>query len=223
MSIEINKEIVKDIMAETDYKAELAEFLNSAIDDEIAKGDDMDDGLVSECVDILLELDEGSLDKALEKIGKGKNIIKLAHRKNFAKKNIARSVAAVLAFIIVTHGVAYRSATAYQNAVDRFVNEIVGILENAAKKTEDGGFECADIDINYPDGFEKVIHSEDEASLEGFTVTAYDFDDNRIQIPVTECETEKTVVEEDGQKYVLITVTYKGCVKTVTFTLAEGE
>ena len=209
MSIDINKEIIEKIMSDKEYKSELSEFLHAAIDEEIAKGDGMDDSLVSE--------------SALEKIRTGKSIIKLAHRKNFVKKNMARSVAAVLAFIVVTHGVAYRSATAYQNAVDRFVNEIVDILENAAHKTEDGSFECADIDINYPDNFEKTIHSEDEATLEGFTVTAYDFDDNEIQVPITDCETEKTVIEENGQKYVIVTVTYKGCVKTVTYTLEEGE
>lgn len=223
MNVKINDSIIRTIFDDDNYKNEIVEFLNLVIDEEIAKGDDMNDELVSECVDALMSIEEGNIEKAIDDLRGSKNIIKFVHKKNFRGQTVRRSIAAAIALILIAHTTAYNTVPTYASAVDSFVQSIIDIIQNDAKETEDGTDECSQIYVDYPEGFNGNINSEEEADLKGCRVFAVDYDGNEKEIPLSDCTVKKHILEDDGKKYVEVSVSYKGCVDIVRYQLNGGK
>ncbi len=206
----INEEILRSIKSDKMFNEELSEFLNFVIDEEIAKGDEMDDELVSECVDALMELEQGDIDSAIEKLGGSKKIIKFVHKKNFDNKRITRTVAAAVSLVLLTNVAAVampQSAIAQSiNTFIEWVLEELHIDENAVRKHE----EIASISVWY-DG-EMKVHSKDEIDKSKMHIIAYGNDGNALPdgtVKITDCEvSEPEKIIDDGVAYYSVSVKY---------------
>ena len=224
MSINIDGSIIEEILNDGKFKDELCEFLHLVIDEEIEKGDEMDDNLVSDCVDALMALEENDIKRAVDKLRSSDNIIRFVHKKQFKAQNIKRSVAAAVALILVAHTAAYTTVPTYANSVDSFVQSIIEIINISSDKTDDGSDKYCEIRVTLPEDFNEHIGSLDEISLKDVKITAVDYDGNLTEIPIEECEIgEPTVIYDGSTAYAEITVSYKGNTEIIRFIMVLLE
>ena len=226
MSIKINDNIISQVMNDDDFKEELREYLNEVIDDEIAKGDEMDDELVHDCVEALMALSEGTADEAVDKLRSSKNIIRFVHRKNFAAKRTRRQIAAAIAVLLIAHTTAYNTVNAYANAVDEFFSSIVEMLRDIDKEDDTN----PDIEHNYasmwyepPESGEITsVKNENDIDLSGYSFFVSDYEGNEKKVPLSDCKIIKEKAEADGKPVINVVVKYENVECPLQFILEDN-
>ncbi len=226
MSIKINDNIISQVMNDDDFKEELREYLNEVIDDEIAKGDDMDDELVHDCVEALMALSEGTADEAVDKLRSSKNVIRFVHRKNFAAKRTRRQIAAAIAVLLIAHTTAYNTVNAYANAVDEFFSSIVEMLRDIDKEDDTN----PDIEHKYasmwyepPESGEITsVKNENDIDLSGYSFFVSDYEGNEKEVPLSDCKIIKEKAEADGKPVINVVVKYENVECPLQFILEDN-
>ena len=101
MNIKVDKNTVNYIYSDKAFFAEIEAFLNSVIDEEIEKADDMDTELIDECIELLSKLDtENSEGHAvIIPMLSSKKIMNACHKRGF--NNLSRGMRASLIACIV--------------------------------------------------------------------------------------------------------------------------
>ena len=101
MNIKVDKNTVNYIYSDKAFFAEVEAFLNSVIDEEIEKADDMDTELIDECIELLSKLDTQSNDRRAVIIPmlNSKKIMNACHKRGF--NNLSKGMRASLIACIV--------------------------------------------------------------------------------------------------------------------------
>ena len=221
MEVNVNAAILRDILDDEKYKTELIEFLSEIVDEELEKGSHMDTALVTDCTEMIFELENGYEALNLERESANK-IIKFCHRET-RNKNGFKTVAAVIAILLIAHTTTYYTLPAYAEVVDTFVEQVMDLLRNTSEKTDDGSSIYSELILEEPDGFDNRISSPEEADLKGFKVYAVDFDGNKTEIPLSNCLIEKQLTDDNGTKKLEVAVSYKGCTEITYYIITQGE
>lgn len=99
MNITVNKNTIRYLYSDKTFTREIERFLNSVIDEEIEKEDNMDTELIDECIEILSRLDEEDDNAIIIPFISSEKIISLCQKKKF--KMFSRGVRAVLIACII--------------------------------------------------------------------------------------------------------------------------
>ncbi len=231
MDIKVNAVTLTRALNDNSFKTELIEYLNSVVDEELENGEYMDIDLIEECTEMIFDLENGYEVLNIEREA-AKKIIKFCHKKTVNKTRY-RQIAAAIAVILIAHTATYASVPAYAEAVDSFTSRIFEMLENASKQTDDGSDEYSQIYVVTPENFSDSVSSVDEVNLDGCKVYAIPYEkvsenldpvNDGVEIPLSECKIGKPeIITDSGQKYIEISVSYKGHTEIVEFILNEGE
>jgi len=152
----MNKKAVARMLDTDSFYSELREFLQNAIDEELAKDEcDMDCELIDECAQMLLSIDEGEdKNNVLFAFASSKKIIRLASssaKSGKLSKGLVAAVAAVFAIITLfgTNAVIEKSSG---------INYIAEIGNAITEKLEEWGI----IKLDDKDGEESTTSPSDE-------------------------------------------------------------
>lgn len=99
MNITVDKNVVSRLYCDKLFIGEMKAFLNSVIDEEIEKADEMDTELIDECIDLLSKLDEDDNRAVIIPFAGYNKILKMCHRSNF--NNMSRAMRASLIACII--------------------------------------------------------------------------------------------------------------------------
>lgn len=99
MNITVDKNAIGCLYSDKLFVGEMKAFLNSVIDEEIEKADEMDTELIDECIDLLSKLDEDDNRAVIIPFAGYDKILKLCHRNKF--NNMSRAMRASLIACII--------------------------------------------------------------------------------------------------------------------------
>lgn len=99
MNITVDKNAIGRLYSDKLFVSEMKAFLNSVIDEEIEKADEMDTELIDECIDLLSKLDEDDNRAVIIPFAGYDKILKLCHRNKF--NNMSRAMRASLIACII--------------------------------------------------------------------------------------------------------------------------
>lgn len=99
MNITVDKNAIGRLYSDKLFVGEMKAFLNSVIDEEIEKTDEMDTELIDECIDLLSKLDEDDNCAVIIPFAGYDKILKLCHRNKF--NNMSRAMRASLIACII--------------------------------------------------------------------------------------------------------------------------
>lgn len=99
MNITVDKNAIGRLYSDKLFVGEMKAFLNSVIDEEIEKADEMDTELIDECIDLLSKLDEDDNRAVIIPFAGYDKILKLCHRNKF--NNMSRAMRASLIACII--------------------------------------------------------------------------------------------------------------------------
>ncbi len=101
MNIKVDKSTVNYVYSDEAFFAEVEAFLNSVIDEEIEKADDMDTELIDECIELLSKLDTDNSERhaVIIPMLSSKKIMNACHKRGF--NNLSRGMRASLIACIV--------------------------------------------------------------------------------------------------------------------------
>lgn len=99
MNITVDKNAIGRLYSDKLFVGEMKAFLNSVIDEEIEKADEMDTELIDECIDLLSKLDEDDNCAVIIPFAGYDKILKLCHRNKF--NNMSRAMRASLIACII--------------------------------------------------------------------------------------------------------------------------
>lgn len=222
MSINIDGKILNEIMNEKGFKDELKDFLNLVIDEEIEKGDDMNDELVSECVDALMSLEENNIEEALEKLKGKKNIVKFCRKKSFAHKQMQRNIAAAIAIVLIINGVAIKTIPTYAEQVDNFIQIVRNLIFAADRDTDDKNSDVVSIDIDTGLDNSVVLKDESEIVESNIKVTALHSNSEETEVSIEDCKVDKHIlINDNGEKRLILIVSYKGVTESIEYQMED--
>ena len=217
MNITVNREIVSALYSDKAYYKELEEYLNTVIDEEIDKGDDMNTDLIDECINALDKLENGNISPAAEIKDREDKIIRFCHKKTAETAvHLKRATAASIILIIAGSAVIKTNPVLAQQAKDFFtyIAQMLGVAaddtvnENSKVKALYGELD-SDINLN--------VKGEEDIDLSKIKVIALYENNRQEEIPIEKCTV--TTSEESG-KLILI-ISYDGCAFSICYTL-EG-
>jgi len=217
VSLSINREIVLKIMNDGGFEKELSDILN----EELAKGMDMDDELVSDCVNALTYLKNDDAENAADAVLSNKKIIRICHKKNYVRQRLNKGVAAAAILLVLTGAVTFTVNPAYAKEVKNFVVRIVQSLSTADEKTFEAASDVTSLYATFSEQPKMTINNENEINLDSMQIYAVTSSGKEVEIPLSECEVTKEYLTEGSEKRILLIVSYKGCSFSIIYTL-EG-
>ena len=161
MNIKVDKNTVNYIYSDKTFFAEVEAFLNSVIDEEIEKADDMDRELIDECIELLSKLDTQSNDRRAVIIPmlNSKKIMNACHKRGF--NNLSKGMRASLIACIVLLS-ALTANTVIAEVFD--YNIAKEVVSSISQKLQDWG-----IIAGADDSTDKIVDSIPETTTQAST------------------------------------------------------
>lgn len=139
--LKLNSSILMQILNDREAACELREFLNSVIDEELSREEDMDCDLIDECVSALEELDfEDSFEKPhLTAIMSEEKFIKKIQSKSYLQKDRYKKLVAICASAAILLAVGSVKTESGQTVVKTITNKIASVfnIESTDPKPEE--------------------------------------------------------------------------------------
>lgn len=216
----VNKSIVREIYSDS-LKTEIADYLNSVIDEELLK-DDVNTDLIDECIEALDALENGDTAALSKSQITEKAVLKYC-KKHAKSKSAAgkRAVAAVLIATLCSSAVLLSTDTALAKEIKSFFSEIIEALNITAGRSEEQDAEIASIYAVFPSDYSFKIRAKSNLDLDNITVYAVYKDGSEKEIPLSEC-TVDTVENFGGDpNTTLLVIAYDGCAFSIKYTIEE--
>ena len=210
----VNQSIIEEIMLSETLNREIATYLNSVIDEEINKREQMNTDLIDECITALEGLEKGTVE-----FNKNSKILRFCHRKTGKAEIVFQRAAAIAVILTLSSALALKaSPTMAQNAKE-LISQIGIQLGIAAKSTEDDS-EIVSIYLELPESFSPIITTGEEADLSGVKLFAVSQNGDEREISLSDCEVTQQRISGDKTKILLI-ISYKGCATSIVLTEVE--
>lgn len=223
MNLTVTAKQINEITNEKQFREELFSFLNEIIDEEIAKGDDMNTELIDECIDALDELQAQGKQKALKIVLTQKDIIKYCKKsaKVHSSKNAKAAVAACLVMLLGSTAL-FSADPALAQQTKEFFSNIISALSIAAEQSEtDGETDIQSIYAVFPKDTSFTVKTESDIDLSKVTIKAVYGNGKEKTIPLRKCTVNK-VKGTTAKNTILIVIAYEGCSLSITYTI-EGR
>lgn len=222
MNITVSKKIINRACTE-DLTAQIEEYLNSVIDDEIQK-DDCDTDLIDACIDALDSIRTNNVYPVLRVMLQDKDIVEYCKRKA-GKSNYSsrKAIAACLILAVLASAAFLNTDTALARQIKDAFSQIIEVLNAASDNSEDSGnAEISSIYAVFPNDYSFTVNSKDDIDINEMTIYAVYRDGSEKNIPVSECTYSITQNSEDGKNQLILAVAYKGCVFSIIYNIEEG-
>ena len=213
MSININEKTLVAVLTETKGKNELITFLNDIIDAEIDKKDEMNTELVDECVQAIIDLENGENPQA---IATYQSLLKFCHTNAFKKRIRVKRAAVIAAVAAIAATVTVSSSPALAIQARNMFNSIILNLGLAADSTDSGNAEIVSIYAQTGDNAAFTVKNEADINTDNIGIIAVDKDNCERQIPLSDCKIQKERI--DGS-HIMVTFSYEGCACSLVYTL----
>lgn len=219
MNLTVTAKQINEITNEKQFKEELFRFLNEIIDEEIAKGDDMNTELIDECIDALDELQAQGTQKALKIVLSQKDIIKYCKKsaKVHSSKNAKAAVAACLVMLLGSAALFSADPALAQQTKDFFSN-IISALSIAAEQSEtDDETDIQSIYAVFPEDTSFTVKTESDINIKDIKIYAVYKNNSEKEISISDC----TVTQIRDDLKISVIIAYGGSSVSITYTL-EG-
>lgn len=217
MSFTVTAKQVNEITNEKKFREELCGFLNSIIDEEIKKGDNMNAELIDRCIDALDELQSENTAPALKIVLTEKDILKYCRKaaKMHSAKHARAAVAACLIIILSGATVLNANPALAQQTKDffsRIIYELGITAENSIGADDEN---ISSIYAVFPEDMQFTVKSESDISLDDIKIYAVYKNSAEKEVDIDDC-TVKTVRENSN---ISVIIAYRGCALSLTYTL----
>lgn len=217
MNITVNEKTASRIYSDADFYQEVRVYLNSVIDEEIEKGDDMDTELIDECVNALDELDSNEISPAADLNSSEEKTVRFCRKKTSdTTANLQRAAAASI-ILILTGTAAMKANPALAQQAKDLLSYIAEALGIAADSTLEDGSQVKALYGELDDDIRLTVRDEDDIDLNAIKVIALYENNAQEEIPIEKCEI--TTTREDG--HIILIISYDGCAFSISYTL-EG-
>ena len=213
MNITVNQKIINRILSEASLCDEIKIFLNNIIDGELEKEDNMDTQLIDDCVDALIELESGNVPEFNE----NSKIVRFCHRKTNGKRIYIQRAAAIILIVSTASVITLNANPALASGAKSFFESVAYHLGIAADKT-DTQSDVVSVYATMPSTFNARVKSEKEISLKGTKIYAVHSDGSEEEIPLSDCEITTQTQDDNGEKKIILIVSYKGCAVSIVYT-----
>ncbi len=235
MDIKVNANTLNKALNDKKFTTELIEYLNGVVDEELEKGTHMDTDLITDCTEIIFELENGYEELSIQR-ETSKNIIKFCH-KNIRNNIRRRQIAAVIAVMIASYATLYTASPAFALSVNSLVYSVVSLLQDADERTEKEDsdvlsifYTCYGFDEN--DKFKNLAELDDfklelflnyedgSTSEEPIPIDVHFGRHTRIK-PMEYCEISKTIIKDGSKRYIALNVSYEGKSSEITLDMED--
>ncbi|MBQ9517803.1 MAG: hypothetical protein IJI47_02515 [Eubacterium sp.] len=238
MDVRVNERTISKALNDEKFKAELIEYLNSVVDEELEKGEHMDTDLITDCTEMIFELDEGDIDSIIADEKSSENIINFEQAKRSAEKAKPKHTVIRMRRIIVVAAILMilgTVTTAFADDIIDYFTYISQLLFSAADESGEESnvrmiwyFEKDGTNVNYN------IHSEDEIDLSQFEIgvwyeqelnTEIDLSKPDEVVPISECtvkEPRKTV-DDEGNPILVVVIVYRDTSTEIEYRLIDEQ
>lgn len=222
MNITVSKEIIDRACTE-DLTAQIEEYLNSVIDEELQK-DDCDTDLIDACIDALDSIRANNIHPMLKIILQDKDIIKYCKRRAFKSEHSSRKAVAACLIVAVLASAAFMNTdTALARQIKDAFSQIIEVLNTASDSSDDSNnAEISSIYAAFPQDYSFTVKSKDDINISNMTIYAVYKDGSEKNVPVSDCTYSITQNSEDGKNQLILAVAYKGCAFSVIYNIEEG-
>jgi hypothetical protein len=211
----VNKDIISLLMDDKKSNAQIVDFLNQIIDNEL-ESENPNCDLIDECVNTIDEI-ESTKCNGIRLVTTKKQVIKYCKRHTKNDNAIRGAIAACLV-ILLSGGVAFNTSPALAENAKSLFETIIATLINT---DDEGNGNTVSIVASLPDGTNLTVKNADEIDLTNLKITAISSDGTRKEIDKAKCKIEKSTKHTTSGDYVIVAITYDGCSCTVAFELEE--
>ncbi|MCM1286160.1 MAG: hypothetical protein NC213_07370 [Acetobacter sp.] len=221
MNITVNKDTISYLYTDMNFISEAEILLNSVIDEELAKSDDlMDTDLIDECIDALNELSSENSFPAIRLLTT-KKLIKFCHKNTSANNSFFRRTAAAAIVIVFSTAMLFYTQPQLAAQAKELLNSIAYALGIAADNTIEENSKVKALYAQLADDIRLTVESEEDIDFDKINVIAV-YDDNfQKDIPMEKCQTNITRGVDGDDSKLLLVVSYDGCAFSIVFTI-EG-
>lgn len=222
MNITVSKEIISRACTE-DLNAQIEEYLNSVIDDELQK-EDCDTDLIDACIDALDAIRKNNIYPVLKVMLQDKDIIKYCKRKTGKDNHSSRkAIAACLIVALLASAAFMNTDTALARQIKDTFSQIIEVLNTASDSSDDSNnAEISSIYAAFPQDYSFTVKSKDDININNMAIYAVYKDGSEKNVPVSDCTYSITQNSEGGKNQLILAVAYKGCAFSVIYNIEEG-
>lgn len=222
MNIKLTSKNINDIFDDESFKHELIQYLNDTIDNELEKGDNMNTGLIDDCIDTLDRLQsENNIAPTLRLVLTEKQVIKYCHKNaKPTNKNYRKAAVAACFIILLSSGVMLSTNPVIAQQTKEFFSDIISALSITADQSKNGTEpNISSIYARFPEGTSFFVQSEDDIDLSKMQIFAIYKDNTEREIKLSNCTVNITKKENSSE--ILVVIAYDGCAFSVIYTLEE--
>ena len=224
--LKVTKEILNSIYDNSGFKAEVAEFINSLIDEEFLK-DEPNCDFIDECINTLDELENENFAKVIPFVKKHAN---KSVRQRLISVAAACAILAAISFgaVAVSHTIEQKReaktttlpAATQAVTAERTTTEVI-TTTTAAPTTR--AAVPAELRLGFTDKFKDEYFIGEALDASGITAVMIYSDGSEKTIPLDDCK----ITTDDGfgttERYETVKVSYDGVSETFTVRVIYGE
>lgn len=169
--LDFNMAILNEILNDKEATNELKDYLNSVIDEEIAKGDNADCDLIDNCINAIYELTEGTSNSPyLIALASEKSFVNEIRKKSILQKGKYKKLVAICASVAILFAIGNTKTASGQTVAKKIANNIASTFGIDLKAEEKEEITTQKIETEITEATEKPTEAETEPTTKSTLV-----------------------------------------------------